>query len=170
MITAEAPATPSGKILTGRMVLIYILAFFGVVIAVNGVMMKLAIDTLSGTVVDGAYAVGNAYNQELKAARAQAERGWQVAAHVDRYPDSAVSVRIDARDRAGGPVSGMAFSAQLARPADKRGDRFVTLSDIGGGAYRGSAEDVAPGQWDLIIQAERGGERVFLSRNRLVLQ
>ena len=48
-----APDTP--KPLTGRKVLFLLVAFFGVVIAVNLVMMKLAIQTLPGTEVDSAY-------------------------------------------------------------------------------------------------------------------
>jgi len=38
--------------LTGRTVLFYLLAFFGIVMGVNVVMIKLAIDTLPGTEVE----------------------------------------------------------------------------------------------------------------------
>ena len=41
--------------LTGRKVLLMLVAFFGVVIGVNVIMMKLAIQTLPGTEVDSAY-------------------------------------------------------------------------------------------------------------------
>ncbi len=161
---------PAGRTLTGGTVLLYLLAFFGVVIGVNVTMMKLAIDTLPGTEVDSPYAVGNAYNQEIEAARMQAARHWQVAAHVERRPDGAAVVRIDARDATDAPVSGVAFTARLARPADKRYDREVSLSERESGVYRGDAPDVMPGQWDLIIEANRGSERLFLSRNRMVLR
>lgn len=160
---------PAGKTLTGRTVLVYLLAFFGVVIGVNITMMKLAIDTLPGTEVDSPYAVGNAYNHEIDAARAQAARHWRVAAHVERRPDGGAVLRIDARDAKDAPVTGVAFTARLARPADKRYDREVALGEREGGVYRGDAEDVMPGQWDLIIAADRGSERLFLSRNRVVL-
>ncbi len=161
---------PGGKLLTGRVVLIWLLAFFGVVIGVNLTMMTLAIDTLPGTEVDSPYAAGNAYNQELNAARAQAARHWRVGAHVERLADGGASVRVEARDAEDAPLTGVAFTARLARPIDKRADRVVELSDRGTGVFRGAAEDVPPGQWDLIIEADRGSERVFLSRNRVVLQ
>ena len=35
--------------------------------------------------------------------------------------------------------------------------------------YRGIANGVAAGQWDFVIEADRDGKRLFLSRNRVVL-
>jgi nitrogen fixation protein FixH len=157
------------KPLTGRRVLVYLLAFFGVVVGVNLVMAKLAVDTLSGSEVDSAYRASLAYNTEISAARAQAQRHWRVAAHVERDGDQRAHVRVEARDERGAPVTGMAFAARLARPTDKRGDRAVTLAERESGVYRGETADVAGGQWDLIIEADRGEDRVFLSRNRIVL-
>jgi nitrogen fixation protein FixH len=72
------PARP----LTGRMVLLCLLAFFGTVIGVNMLMMKFAIDTLSGTEVDSAYRASLAYENEIAAARDQNRRNWKVDAHV----------------------------------------------------------------------------------------
>ncbi|CAL8979562.1 hypothetical protein RHODGE_RHODGE_04998 [Rhodoplanes serenus] len=155
--------------LTGRRVAVYLGAFFALVIGVNGIMMKLAVDTLPGTVVDSAYRASLAYNGEIAAAQAQAARAWRVAAHVERGADSRASVRIEARDGADLPVSGLVVSARLARPTDRRDDRPVRLAERDIGIYRGEAADVPPGQWDLVIEAERGGDRVYLSRNRVVL-
>lgn len=159
----------SGRPLTGRRVAIYLLAFFGVVIGVNGVMMTLAVETLPGTEVDSPYRASLAYNSEIAAAQAQAARAWRVAAHVERTSDSRASVRIEARDAADTPISGLAVTARLARPTDKRVDRPVSIAERGIGIYRGEAVDVPSGQWDLVIEAERGGDRVYLSRNRVVL-
>ena len=51
-----------------------------------------------------------------------------------------------------------------------RGDRGFVLTERETGIYSGQAADVAPGQWELIVEAARGNERVFLSRNRVVMQ
>jgi nitrogen fixation protein FixH len=158
------------KPLTGRAVLGYLLAFFAVVGGANLALVKFAVDTLPGTEVDSAYRASLGFNAEVNAAREQARRSWRVAAHVERDADSRASVRIEARDAANAPVSGVTFFARLARPTDKRADHKVALAERGGGVYRGEAADVAPGQWDLIIEADRGAERVFLSRNRVVLR
>lgn len=163
----DAPAT---KRLTGRTVLICLLGFFGIVIGVNVVMMTLAIETLPGTEVDSAYKASLAFNHEISAARQQVTRGWRITAHVERAPDGHADVLVEARDRAGAPLTNIIFSARLERPTDQRADRLVRLREKEVGIYRGEAENVAVGLWDIVLEGERGKERVFLSRNRIVLQ
>jgi nitrogen fixation protein FixH len=157
------------KPLTGTKVLVMLIAFFGVVIGVNATMMKLAIATLPGTEVDSPYAAGLTYEREISAAHAQAARNWQVDAHVERRSDGSATLQIDARDAAGRPLSGLAFAGRLERPTDKRADLAVEVAETGIGTYRGEAAAVAPGQWDLVIEGASHGERVFLSRNRVIL-
>jgi len=156
--------------LTGRAVLIWLLSFFGVVIAVNMLMAKLAIDTMPGTQVDSSYQEGNQYNAEIAAARSQEARHWQVQGHVARGIDGRARVEIVARDQQGHALSGLWISAQLERPTDKRDDRNLALIERDPGTYQGEAIDLAPGQWDLVLAATRGGERLFLSRNRVILK
>jgi nitrogen fixation protein FixH len=158
------------KPLTGRTVLLCILAFFGVVIVVNVTMVTLAVETLPGTDVDNPYGAGLAYNKEISAARAQEALGWFVVAHVEHQADGQSTIRVEARDSAGVPVTGLAFSARLAHPIDRRADHAVSLSEGEPGVYRGTAENVMAGQWELIIEGERASERMFMSRNRLVLR
>ena len=66
-------------------------------------------------------------------------------------------------------MTGLMFSAELERPIDRRADRRLALTERGAGIYSGEASDLAPGQWELVLQAERGSERVFLSKNRIEL-
>lgn len=157
------------KKLTGRTVFVCLLAFFGVVIGINLVMMKLAMDTLPGTEVDSAYRASLAFNSDIAAARAQDRRGWRVNAHVERSADGIAVVALEARDRAGAPLSGIDFTARLARPTDKRADRIVALAARGSGAFRGAASGIEPGQWDLVIEAEGASGRLFLSTTRVIL-
>ena len=160
----------SSRPLTGRTILIYTLAFFGVVMGVNGIMIKLAIDTLPGTEVDSAYAASLAYNAEIRASHDQNARGWRVVGHVERSPDGGAVITIEARDGGRVPLTGLAIAARLSRPTDKRGDRVIAVSEREAGIYGGRTSDVAPGQWDLVLEATSGSERVFLSRNRLALK
>jgi len=161
--------TKTEKPLTGRFVLIVTLAFFTVVIGVNVVMMRLAISTLPGTEVDSAYKASLAYQGEINAAHDQEARQWKVDARVERRPDGGAVLRVDARDHDGQPLSGMAFSGRLERPADQRQDKLIDLGELQKGEYRGNAAGVAPGQWDLVLEGDLQGKRVFLSRNRVVL-
>jgi len=166
----ELRGSRSPRRLTGRAVLTILLVFFGVVIAVNVLMAKLAIDTMPGTEVDSSYQAGNAYNAEISSARDQDARRWRVQGHVERHVDGRAVIEIEARDGGGQPVSGLVFSAQLERPPDGRADRKLALVDSGGGIYRGEAADLAPGQWDLVLEAQSGPQRLFLSKNRVVLK
>ncbi|NPU66817.1 FixH family protein [Bradyrhizobium sp. 83012] len=155
--------------LTGRMVLAMLVAFFGIVIGVNVVMMKLAISTLPGTEVDSAYSASLGYEKEIAAARAQDARRWQVEAHIERGAGGAAVVQVNARDASGNPVSGLTFQGRLERPADKRADQDVALAEVGIGIYRGTAEAIAPGQWDLVLEGDSSGRRLFMSKNRVLL-
>jgi nitrogen fixation protein FixH len=163
----RSPVSP--KPLTGRKVLFMLVAFFGVVFGVNFLMMKLAIDTLPGTEVDSAYSASLAYEKEIAAAHDQDARAWKVDAHVQRGTDGGATVQVEARDNNGVPMSGLTFQGRFERPTDRRSDQSVGLTEVGGGIYRGSAPLIAPGQWDLVLEGDAAGQRMFLSKNRVLL-
>jgi len=158
-----------GRPITGRFVLVVLLCFFAVVITVNMVMMRLAIATLPGTEVDSAYSASLAYQGEIQSAREQDARHWKVDAHVERQSDGAATLALRLQDANGTPLTGLSISSLLERPTDRRVDKAVDVAENGGGNYRGVARGVAPGQWDLVIEASRAGQRMFLSRNRVIL-
>ena len=163
------PTRNSERQLTGRKVLAILIAFFGVVIGVNATMMRLAIATLPGTEVDSAYSEGLAYEKEIAAARDQSRRNWKVDAHIERHADSTAALDILAKAPDGTPLAGLLLSGRLERPTDRRADQIFEIAEGGGGSYRGTAHGVVPGLWDLVIEADSAGKRMFLSRNRVVL-
>jgi nitrogen fixation protein FixH len=151
------------------MVLFVLVGFFVVVFGVNGLMMTLAIRTLPGTEVESAYSASLAYEKEIAAARDQDARAWKVNAHVQRGADGGATVQVEARDNRGVPMSGLTFAGRFERPTDRRADQPVGLTEVGGGIYRGSAPLIAPGQWDLVLEGDVAGQRMFLSKNRVLL-
>jgi nitrogen fixation protein FixH len=159
----------SQRPLTGAKVLFMLLAFFGVVIGVNMIMMRLAIQTLPGTDVDSAYSASLAYEKEITAAHDQDARNWKVDADIRRGADGGATLEVEARDGSGRPVSGLKFRGRFERPTDRRADLPVALAEIGIGIYRGSAPVIAPGQWDLVLEGDAAGRRMFLSKNRVLL-
>jgi nitrogen fixation protein FixH len=132
-------------------------------------MMRLAIQTLPGTDVDSAYSASLAYEKEIAAAHDQNARNWKVDANIRRRPDGGATLEIAARDNSGKPVSGLKFHGRFERPTDRRADLPVALAETGIGIYRGSAPLIAPGQWDLVIEGDAAGQRMFLSKNRVLL-
>jgi nitrogen fixation protein FixH len=159
------PARP----ITGRFVLIAVVSFFSVVITVNVVMMRLAIATLPGNDVDNPYSAGLAYQREITAAQQQDNRNWKVDAHIERAGDGSARLNVQARDANGTVLTGLSVSGRLERPTDRRADQVFEIEEKSRGDYRGTAPAVAAGQWELVIEADRDGERMFLSRNRIVL-
>ena len=155
--------------LTGRKVLFMLVSFFGVVIGVNMVMMKLAILTLPGTDVDSAYSASLAYEKEIAAANDQNARNWKVEAHIQRSADGGATLQVEARDNSGKPMSGLKFHGRFERPTDRRADLPVALAETAFGIYRGSAPRIASGQWDLVLEGDVAGRRMFLSKNRVLL-
>lgn len=157
------------KPITGRMVFIMMVAFFAVVIGVNLVMVRLAIQTLPGTEVESAYSASLAYQKQIATAQAQRARDWKVDAHVERSGQGGATLRVEAKDNQGRPMSGLTFQGRFERPTDRRADQPVAFAEIGSGIYRGNTDSIAAGQWDLVLEGVARGERLFLSRNRVVL-
>ena len=159
----------SPRPLTGRLVLIMLLAFFGIVFGVNFTLMELAIATLPGTEVDSAYTASLGYEKEIAAAHDQTARKWKVEAHIERDGNGGAILQVEARDGSGQPMTGLKFQGTLERPTDKRADLAVSLAEVGIGIYRGSAPAIAPGQWDLVLEGNSAGRRMFMSKNRVLL-
>ncbi len=155
--------------LTGRAVLLWLLAFFGLVFAVNGIMVKAATSTFGGVETQSSYKAGLQFEQEAARAHAQDELHWRVDGHVARDAAGDAALDIAVRDAAGKPVVGITAEARLAHPADERLDHDIDLRPAGAGAFRGAVQAQA-GRWDLIVDLYRGGERVFRSRSEVVLR
>ena len=158
----------TGPRLTGRMVLVYLLTFFGVVTGINGVMIYEALSTLRGVDTESTYQAGRMFEQDIATLKAQNARHWQVDAKLTPAPDG---TRLDvvARDEAGDVLTGMAASASFERPTDRGLDRKFALAEDSPGQFHGRT-DLIPGQWDLVIEISRQGQQLFHSKNRVVLK
>jgi len=157
------------KPITGRTVLYWLIGFFAVIFTANAVFVWLALGSFPGEVKEGSYKVGQKYNQEIAAARAQSQLGWSVTADLARGSGSAADLVVTAADAEGSPLTGLTFSAILEHPTNDAGDTKIALQEIESGRYAGSAEMVTSGNWNLVILAENADGRVFKSENRLYL-
>jgi nitrogen fixation protein FixH len=155
--------------LTGRFVLFCFLGFFFVVGAVNFVLIRAATSTFGGLETENAYQAGLAFNNELAAARAQDSRHWKVTGSVNRNRRGEAVVEIEVADQAGAPPIGLVAIMRLAHPTDSRFDHAVAITEANNARFRGVA-DAAPGQWDLVVDLMRDGERVFRSKSRIMLR
>jgi nitrogen fixation protein FixH len=170
-ISPSPPRGASGKPpreLTGRTVLALMLAFFGVIVAVNAFMAREAISTFGGVETESSYRAGQTFERDVAMAKAQDAEHWQVDAKVTPASDGGAVLDVVARDATGGALSGLVATVLFERPTDRRHDRTVLVSEGIPGHFHGRA-DIAAGQWDLVIELSRHGERQFRSVNRIML-
>jgi nitrogen fixation protein FixH len=162
-------SSPKGKPFTGWTVLFWLLGFFAVIFAANGVFIWLALGTFPGVVVESSYHAGQVYNQEIAVARAQAERAWDVEAKLERAHDGTASIKVEARDKLGAPLTGLSFVALLKHPIHEGQDVEIDMTEGESGVYTGNAGGLSAGNWNLVLEAESANERLFRSENRLFL-
>jgi nitrogen fixation protein FixH len=168
-----SPETPretrQPRQLTGRMVFAMFVAFFAVIIAVNGTMLTLAIGTLPGTVTDSSYRSSQRFNQSLAEAREREARRWAVDANVARDTSGTAAVTISLRDAEGAPLDRIVVAARLLHPANRSNDRTFDVGRTGPGLYAGTIDQALAGAQDLVIEVRREGEVLYRSRNRVLL-
>ena len=158
-----------GRPLTGRMVLLFVLAFFGTIIFANGMLLHFAIQSFSGLETKNAYTAGLNYNRQIAAERVQDELRWKVDLSFRRVGPGVSEVSVTQRDALGAPSSSVEAVVRLEHPMDGRRDQTIELREVGPGLYRGRA-DISPGQWEAVTELQRRGEILFVSRNRIVVE
>ena len=155
--------------LTGRTVLFCFVTFFAVVAGVNAVMISAAVTTFSGVETANSYHAGVSFAHEEAAAEAQQARHWRVNASLRPQAGGVKQIELSAQDRADQPLTALEATVTLIHPNDRRLDRAVPMQTAGPGRFLGTASP-PPGQWDLVIELARDGERLFRSRERVILR
>lgn len=151
----------------GRHVLFAMIAFFGTIMAVNAIMMRLALSTHTGVVANEPYRKGLKYNDRIALSETQAERGWRdeitLAAEGDR-------LSIDIRDKDGRAVPGLTIKATIGRPATGGDDLTVTLTEGEAGRYDASIPRREAGAYVASIEASDREGVVYRAKERLWLK
>ncbi len=155
---------------TGKTVLAWFIGFFLVIFTANAVFIWLALTSWTGVESDSPYQVSQTYQEELEAARRQADLGWTIEVDADRPGGDVTLVRMKALDQNAAPLVGYTVNAALARPTRSAEDHQLVLTEAQPGLYTGTLPNVAAGQWNLILELYRGDSRVFRSKNRVYLK
>jgi nitrogen fixation protein FixH len=169
MSTSTNGIRPAEWSLSGRHVLLALVAFFGVIFAVNGVFLYSALSTYTGVVANEPYRKGLKYNDRIAAAEEQNRLGWRETLNVD----TSGLVTVVLTDTTGAPVTGLAVSGLVERPSTRAFDIPVVFAEMGPGTYVARARPLEPGNWVISIDAKRrrsGDVSVFRSRTRLWLK
>ena len=135
---------------TGYHMVGVMVAFFGVIIAVNLTMARFAITSWSGLVVPNTYVASQDFNAHAKEARAIAALGYTAEISA-----SAQGFLVLLHDRTGAPTRAAPVTVAFHRPVGAVGDRDVTLEDLGPGRYL-AAGQLPEGDWIAHIRAFDG--------------
>ncbi|MEX0582274.1 MAG: FixH family protein [Sneathiella sp.] len=145
-----------GKRLTGRHVALMLAAFFGLMFAVNGILVYFALGSFSGVSESDAYKRGLSYNQEIDQHARQTARNWH--SDIEFVQTGAVQglLTLDIRDADGRVLEGMRVVATIRRPVIDGTDQEASLL-YDGMKYHTDLSVVGPGQWDTSILVHGGG-------------
>ena len=129
---------------TGWHFTVIIIAFFGVVIAVNLTMAVFATRTFGGVVVENSYVASQNYNDWLDAAKRQQKLAWSIEAALDEQRRVTIAMSID-----GARVSGFA-----RHPLGREPDVPLTFDTTG--TLARSVNALPPGRWNIHLLVSRG--------------
>ncbi len=169
MSPTTLPDARSDVGLHGRHVLYAILAFFGVIFFVNGLMLYHALATHSGIVAKEPYRKGLAYNERIAADERQA--GLQWSADVALSSEGTIAVTLF--DLSGKPIGGRRVEATLGRAVSSRHDLRIVLVEQAPGRYVAAAGAIAPGAWVVdaeVREADNASASLYRMRRRLWLK
>ena len=141
-------------------------AGFAVVLAVNGIMMWLAVGSFSGLYTDHARDRGLRYNQVMAEQRARDALGWIIEME---WQSERHQLTLTANDATGKPLERAVVAVELIRPAEKRVPLHVILEPLGAGRFAGTIALPARGNWDADIVVDADGHR-FAATKRLFLR
>ncbi|MGL4543527.1 MAG: FixH family protein [Polymorphobacter sp.] len=135
---------------TGYHMAAILVAFFGVVVAVNLVMARFAISTFGGTVVDNSYVASQKYNGWLREARDQKALGWtmRLTLDPDRSPQLAVT-------KAGAALAGLTASGVATHPLGRAPDIALTFYTDADRILR-AHQTLPPGRWQVRVVLQQG--------------
>lgn len=143
---------PTGEF-TGKHMLLSMIAFFGVIIAVNFTMASLATGSWTGLVVKNSYVASQNFNEELEQANAQRRDGL-----VSDLSYRGQTLKFILKDRTGNVLKPKNVSAVIGRPAFEQADRTIELKRFPDNSYRLDTK-LDPGIWMIKITGETAKSR-----------
>jgi nitrogen fixation protein FixH len=141
-------------------------AGFGVIIAVNAVMIWFAVSSFSGLYSVNPREQGLRYNDVLARQQQRDALGWKVEV---AWQPSASRLEIEVRDGSGQPIAGARVTAKLVRPVEKRAPIAVALEPVDIGRFVARVDLPAHGNWDIDIVVKSASQRYAATR-RMFLQ
>ena len=158
------------KEITGKHVVFFFIAFFGIIFTVNGYMIYKSQSSWTGLETHDAYRKGLKYNQKLSASSAQNTRDWTMDLTRKELADGGFELTAIPKDKNNEGLSALNMKASLVRPTHEGIDREFPLKETGLGVYTGTIGKIPLGKWYLLVTASRNGQVLYRSKNELYLR
>lgn len=155
--------------ISGRHVAIGLVAFFGFVSLVNGVMIYFAVDQFPGLETTDSYRRGLAYNDVLKNAEVLDRRGWVTSIEHFSDGESGLVISLAVKENNGRPARISDVVGTLKRPVHDSADQIQVFRFSESGLYQARFSDVDAGQWRLSIVAQTADGDQYRAESRLWL-
>lgn len=141
----------SSRPFTGYHMAAILIAFFGVVVAVNFTMARLAAKSFGGQVVENSYVASQKFNTWLDEAEKERKLGW--SADARRGAGNRIVVNLG-----GTPEGNLAISAQARHPLGLEKSQDFRFDRMADGRFI-SREALPAGRWRLRIEVNANGQR-----------
>ncbi len=167
-MTTSRAAEQAMRRLSGGHVLGAMLAFFGVIIVADSIMIYKAVSTFGGVDNANAYRDGLAYNTRIARETQQSALGWTETVALAADP---ARLKVSLKDIEGRAPQHVTVEAVLGRPATNSADITLRLAEVTPGLFEAPLE-VAPeaGAWIATVRAFADGASdapIFEVRRRL---
>lgn len=153
MSIAEPAPLPGEGRLKGTHVLFMMLAFFGVIFAVNGVFLYYALTTHPGEQVEKSYLQGLSFNDTLERRAEQAALGWQASAGLVSHISGTDQFVVDYVDANGAPLQAMDVVTVLSQPGSDANAFTLEMTHLGEGRYASPSLSLCKGTWKASVIA-----------------
>lgn len=160
---------PEIKRFTGKKLLMTLLAFFGVVFAVNGFFIYMALSTFTGE-KEHAYLEGLHFNETLNARAKQSALGWDMTLGFTRGPAGDALFTAELVDANKKPVIGAKMSGTIGRATQSKDDKVLEFNETSPGVYEAHVETLERGKWLFAATAIVVGKPEFEAETALSIR
>lgn len=161
-MTQAATNTPEYHRKAGKTVLLYLIAFFGIMVVANAAFVYFALSSHTGLHTQNPYEKGIRYNEILDDKRKQEALAWYIESRLENIADKHIFLTT-LRDKSGAPIIGATVDITWKSPVSDKMDFTSKLERLGEdpeianpGEYASAVNFPRKGQWYAYIRVTYG--------------
>lgn len=140
----------------GRKIFGYFVAFFGVILLVNIIMVFLAVKTQPELQTENAYEKGLKYNQAADISLKEKQLGYKGNIKIKSLSGNRIELIFNYKNKNSEKITKAEVSAIIYRNSADAEDINLKLKEINGGGYQAEVALPKSGSWQIQITANDG--------------